>query len=91
MKETIILSLIAILIIIALVNMGLSPTLDDVNWQEAKHVVRRGETLWSISKLYCSDSVDRREWIDEIKQLNNIGDTIYEGDEIIVLVEVTEK
>lgn len=91
MKETIILSLIAILIIIALVNMGLSPTLDDVNWREEKHIVRRGETLWSISKLYCSDSVDRREWIDEIKQLNNIGDTIYEGEEIIVLVEVTEK
>lgn len=90
MREIVILGLIAILILLALFNMALSPTIDDVAWREDTHTVRRGETLWSISKLYCPNSVDRREWIDEIKQLNNISDTIYEGEEIIVLVEVTE-
>ncbi|MBQ6906201.1 MAG: LysM peptidoglycan-binding domain-containing protein [Clostridia bacterium] len=90
MKETIVLGLLGLLMILLLIEIAISPTLDDVVWCEDTHIVRHGETLWSISKLYCPDSVDRREWIDEIKQLNNIGDTIYEGEEIIVLVEVTE-
>ena len=91
MKEAIVLGLFGLLTILLIIEIAISPTLDDVTWYEETHTVKRGETLWSISKLYCPESVDRKEWISEVKQLNDIGDNIYEGNEIIVLVEAEEE
>ena len=35
-------------------------------------------TLWELSERYCPDSMDKRKYIDEIMQLNNMSDsTVY--------------
>lgn len=83
-----ILFVIVIVFFIILVNTFES-TMHNIEWKENVHVVQSGETLWEISKKYCPESVDCREWIDAVKKLNNKNSSrIYEGECIIVLVPV---
>lgn len=34
--------------------------------------VQEGETLWDIASRYSDDTIDVREYIDEIQQMNHI-------------------
>lgn len=65
------------------------PQMERVEWEEVEHHVQSGQTLWEISKLYCPENIDCREWIEEIKEINGIGSTIYAGDCLTVLIEKT--
>lgn len=49
-------------------------------------VVKSGDTLWDIAEQYKPDNIDIREYIYDIKTLNNISSTIHEGDTILVYV-----
>lgn len=90
--------LIAILIVIVLLvfaflilSIAERPTMARVEWEEKTYRVQRGDSLWEISGKYCPDSVDRREWIDEVQNLNGLTSSlIYAGQKITVLVPVKE-
>ena len=72
---------------VLLLNSVLQPTLDNVEWEEKIYTVKQNDSLWAISGNYCPDTVDRREWIDEIKTLNNLPDsTIYPGQRLTILI-----
>lgn len=67
-------------------NYAFQPTMDRVEWREELYTVERGDSLWAISRKYCPDNVDPREWIDEVRTLNSLPDaTIYPGQRLIVL------
>ena len=86
-----VLILVAVLVIVSvlLLNHAFQPTMDGIEWQEETYIVRRGDSLWTISCSYCPDGVDCREWIDEIRALNGLSDsTIYPGQTLIVLAPV---
>lgn len=54
-------------------------------------IVGTDDTLWSIAEAYCPEEYHSyREFIKEVKQINNIGDTIYAGNTIIVPYYSTE-
>lgn len=55
---------------------------------ETKYVVSKGETLWTIANEYAPENEDLRQYIYEVKQINNTSiQTIYEGQVINILVE----
>lgn len=63
-----------------------SSTLNRIAWHQEIYRVKSGDTLWSLSGKYCPDIVDRREWIEEIKDLNDLKDsTLYAGQFLKVL------
>ena len=71
---------------IIVLNWAFRSTMDGIEWQERIHEVEKGESLWTISKNYCPEQVDRREWVEEIKALNGLRDSsIYPGQKIIIL------
>lgn len=65
------------------------PTMDSIEWRETTYRVQSGDSLWAISGDYCPDGVDRREWIEEIKTLNGLDDSIiHPGQKLTVLMPV---
>ena len=40
--------------------------------------VESGDTLWRLADEYCPNTIDKREWIYEVRKLNNI-DVLYPG------------
>jgi hypothetical protein len=78
---------IVVAISIGVLNVAFRSTLDGIEWREEYYRVKIGDSLWAISSEYCPDGVDRREWIDEIRALNDLTDsTIYPGQRLTVLV-----
>ena len=80
--------LLIILAVSLLLTLGLAfrSTMDRVEWETETYTVKSGDTLWTISERYCPDGVDCREWINEVKELNDIDDsTIHPGQRITVL------
>jgi hypothetical protein len=62
---------------------------ETVETKEIEYVVCKGDTLWKIADKYKLDNQDPREYIYEVKKLNNMTSaSIYEGQIIkILLVE----
>lgn len=86
-----ILGALIVVVSVLVLNYAFQPTMDGVEWQEEIHRVRAGDSLWVIASDYCPSGVDRREWIDEIRALNDLSDsTIYPGQTLIVLAPVKE-
>lgn len=87
--KALVLSIIVTLMVALLICYAFCyvPKIERTEWEEVTHKVKRGETLWEISKLYCPDDVDCRDWIDKVQEINGIGSTIYVGDRLTVLVE----
>lgn len=85
--------LIAVLLLILLaaiaflvLSLAGGSTMDRVEWQEETYRVQSGDSLWAISYDYCPDEVDRREWIEEIRALNGLTDSVvYPGQRLTVL------
>lgn len=76
---------------ILVLNLAARPTMDAYDWQESTYVVQSGDSLWAISRQYCPDGVDCREWIDEVQALNRInGGIIHPGQCLTVLEPVEE-
>lgn len=66
-------------------------TMDRVEWREETYRVQSGDSLWIISREYCPDNVDRREWIDAVQTRNGLTSSfIYPGQRLTVLVPVEE-
>ena len=78
--------LILVVVSVLLLNHVFQPTMDDIEWQEETYRVQAGDSLWAISADYCPDSVDRREWIEEVQTLNGMTDSkIHPGQKLTVL------
>lgn len=88
---TVILLIALIVASVLVLNYALQPTMDGIEWQERTYRVQSGDSLWKISANYCPDGVDRREWVDEIRALNGMTDSIiHPGQTLTVLVAVEE-
>ena len=58
-------------------------------WQVDEIYIRYGDTLWGFAEVYCPEDMDIREWIHEVKKLNNRKTAeIYEGEIIKILKEM---
>lgn len=89
-NSTLMMVLFALVLVVAsilLLNCFYQPTMDGIDWREDSYIVQPGDTLWGISRDYCPENVDCREWIEEVQILNDIqGGVIYPGQRITVLV-----
>ena len=63
----------------------------NTEWVEQTRVleyVEEGDTLWNLCKDTCPDNMDIRDYIDLVKETNNIDSDIYVGDALwIPIVE----
>lgn len=51
--------------------------------------IQADDTLWNIAEQYCSDSIDIRDYINEVCEINDISlNNIHAGDVIFVPVYV---
>jgi hypothetical protein len=83
--------LVLVVVCVLLLNLVFQSTMDTIEWQEEIYKVEAGDSLWKISYNYCPDTVDRREWVEEIAALNDLnGSTIHPGQKLIVLAPVKE-
>ena len=62
-------------------------------WVESRTIetirVAPNETMWQIAEEYKPSWMDTREYIYEVKELNNLSDTyLYVGDELQVYIDV---
>lgn len=88
---TVILLIALIIASVLALNYAFQPTMDRLVWAETTYRVTAGDSLWMISADYCPDGVDRREWIEEVRALNDLSDsTIHPGQTLTVLVAVGE-
>lgn len=74
-----------IFLIIALFNISIART-DKEEAQTQDYIISNGETLWSIAQKYKNPEEDTRQYVYEIKKLNNMtNSTIYEGQIIKII------
>ena len=52
------------------------------------YIVGKGETLWTIADKFASG--DKRDWICEVQDINDIEGSIYAGETIYVFSEWEE-
>lgn len=62
------------LLILALAITGLTCACrkPEYDWNEFSYTVSSGETLWEIADKYCPEDMDKRDYIEEIRELNNM-------------------
>ena len=83
-------AVIALLIILLMVLIAVQPTMNKIEWEEETYIVKSGDTLWRIADKYCPDIVDKREWIAEVQELNNLHSSVlHPGQSLKVLVPAT--
>lgn len=83
MKETILL-LLTITIVAASAIYAFTPI--DYEWETISYIVQSGDTLWRICRPYCPDSMDIRDYIQLIQEVNGKSSaTIYVGEAITLL------
>ena len=71
-------------IIISIFNLVLANVEKSIT--VAEHTVVCGETLWSIATEYKKDGQDVREYIFELRKLNNLEDcNLNVGQEILII------
>lgn len=80
---------VIIFLLITLIFIVLLLGKTDFNGSEfhkEEYVVKYQDTLWSIGKKCIGENADIREWIYEVKKINNIDNDIYPGQVIDVYV-----
>lgn len=83
MKNFFAIVIIAVMALIMMWSVGgeAVPEYEDTE----EHIVRSGETLWSIANLYVdAEKHDRRIWIYEVREINDIDPDIMPGQRITV-------
>jgi len=72
-----------ILCIIFIITLGIglvtSSANSDKDLELIKVIVKPGDSLWLLAEKYDNNKMDLRKLIYNIKNINNIGDTIYPG------------
>lgn len=82
-----ILTLILILLVAFTFFIQLFSEKENVKSSEIEYTISRGERLWDIAEEYKRPDQDIREYIYEIKKLNNMDtSTVYEGQTIKIIV-----
>ncbi len=82
-------AILIVILTISVIIIGISSICKDkeIVVKESTYIVSEVETLWNIAKRYKKEGQDIREYIYEIKKLNNMETaTIYEGQELIIIV-----
>lgn len=65
-----------------------SVTPDRHEFEEVTYTVESGDCLWYIANDYCPDDMDKREYIQLIRERNGLTSSIiYPGQNLIVFVE----
>ena len=77
--------------LIALTVLALRPSMASVKWEEEIYRVRSGDSLWSISGEYCPDSVDRQEWINKVRKMNDIDGSIIRPGQMLTILAPAEE
>lgn len=71
---------IAILIFLLIAFFNISVAKSNEEAEIISYTVSKGETLWSIAEEYKTKNEDPRQYIYDIKKLNNMDNSnIYEG------------
>ena len=74
-----------IFLVIALFNISIART-DKEEAQTQDYIISSGETLWSIAQKYKNPEEDTRQYVYEIRKLNNMtNSTIYAGQTIKII------
>ena len=82
-----ILTMLFIVLVGMLVMSNTFASNEKVETKEIEYVVCKGDTLWKIAERYKLENQDPREYIYEVKKLNNMASaTIYEGQTIKILL-----
>lgn len=82
-----ILTLILILLVAFTFIIQIFSEKENVKASEIEYTISRGERLWDIAEEYKRPDQDIREYIYEIKKLNNMDtSTVYEGQTIKIIV-----
>ena len=56
-------------------------------YQTEDYTVSNGETLWDIASEHKKDGQDIREYIYELRKINNIGDCIIHPNQVIKIIK----
>lgn len=76
---------ISVFLVIAIFNIS---TAKSNEAETISYTVCKGDTLWTIAEEYKTDNKDIRQYIFELKQLNNMTNSnIYEGQELKIVKE----
>lgn len=77
---------ILIFLLIALFNISVAKSNEEA--KIISYTVSKGETLWSIAEEYKAENEDPRQYIYDIKKLNNMDNSnIYEGQILQIIKE----
>lgn len=82
-------SIFTLIFIIIISFMCLNSIFDkeELTTKEIQYTVSKGERLWDIAEQYKRPDQDIREYIYEIKKINNMeNSTIYENQELTIIV-----
>lgn len=74
-----------IVLVLLLFYIALAPP--STKWNKREITVQKGDTLWALSDRFCSESIDRRWWISQVKKINNTNGNIKKGQVLIILEE----
>ena len=74
-----------IVLVLLLFYIALAPP--STKWNQREITIQKGDTLWALSDRFCSESIDRRWWISQVKKINNTNGNIKAGQVLIILEE----
>ena len=77
---------IIVFLLITLFSTSIAKT--NIEEETISYIVCKGDTLWTIAKEYKADDKDIRQYIYEIKKINNMTNSnIYEGQILRIVKE----
>ncbi|MCI8618160.1 MAG: LysM peptidoglycan-binding domain-containing protein [Clostridia bacterium] len=88
-KRKFIRSILILIFVIVIFNVCISTIFNKpkYNMKTMDYIVLKKDTLWSIAEQYKMPDQDVRDYIDKIKEINNMRTaTIYEGQAITIII-----